>query len=140
MGLVVDEVELERTDDDRRRWGSSAAERPVANGGADAGLELGHAEGLGHVVVGPAVEGGHLAVLAAAGRQDDDGHLAPLADPPAHRQAVEVGQAEVEDDDVGGGEGGLGDALLAVGRGDHLVAAGLEARAGGPAGARDRRR
>ena len=119
---------------------SSAAERPVADGGADPGFELGHAEGLGHVVVGSAVEGGDLAVLGAAGRQDDDRHLAPLADPPAHRQSVDVGQAEVEHDDVGGGQGGLGDPLLAVDGGDDLVAAGLQARAGGPAGARGRRR
>ena len=90
----------------------------MAEGGADAGLELGHAEGLGHVVVGPAVQRRHLAVLGAAGRQDDDGDLAPLADPLGHGQSVEVGQPEVEDDDVRGDQGGLGDPLLAVGRGE----------------------
>ena len=85
----------------------------VADGGADAGLELGHPEGFGHVVVGSLIEGGHLAVLGADGREDDDRDVAPLPDPPAHLQPVDVGEAEVEHDHVGGGERGLGDPLLA---------------------------
>ena len=132
VGLVVDEVEVERADDDRGRRRLVGLRPPVAQRGADPGLELGHAERLGHVVVRPAVEGGHFAVLVAAGRQDDDGHLAPLPDPPAYRLPVDVGQPEIEHDDVGGGQRRLGDPLLAVGRGDHLVAAGLQTEAQGP--------
>ena len=56
-----------------RAGGASSARLPVTQRRPDPGFELGHAEGLGHVVVRPAVEGGHLAILGAAGRQDDDG-------------------------------------------------------------------
>ncbi len=100
---------------------SPASDGAVAERHPEAGLELAHPEGLGHVVVGPSVEGGDLAVLGAVGREHDDGHVAPLADPPAHLHAVEVGQAEVEDDDVGRTDGGLGDALLARGGHEHGV-------------------
>ena len=41
--------------------------------------------------------------------------------PPAHLHAVEVGQPEVEDDDVGRADGGLGDALLPGGGHQHVV-------------------
>ena len=116
-GLVVDEVELERPDGERRPAAVVGFGAAVADGGADAGFELGHAEGLGDVVVGASVEGGDLAVLGAGGREDDDRDVAPLADPPAHGEPVDVGEPEVEHDDVGRGERGLGDPLLAVGRG-----------------------
>ena len=97
--------------------------------------------GLVDVVVGSAVEGRDLAVLGLGRREHDDGDVAPLADPPAHLQAVDVGQAEVEDHDVRRATARSGsDPLFAVGRGDHVVAAGLETRAAAPATARGRRR
>ena len=89
-------------------FGGAVAERDP-----QARFELAHPEGLGHVVVGPTVERGDLAVLGAVGGEHDDGHVAPLPDPPAHLHAVEVGKPEIEDDDVGRTDGGLGDALLA---------------------------
>ena len=104
---MVDEVEDERTDGQRRGLVRVVLGRPVAQGHPQPGLELAHAEGLGHVVVGAAVEGGDLAVLGPVGRQHDDGHGAPLPDAAADLEAVHVGQAEVEDDDVGRPHGGL---------------------------------
>ena len=39
----------------------------------DAGKELQHAEGLGHIVVGATVQPHHLVVLGALGSEHDDG-------------------------------------------------------------------
>ena len=63
---------------------------------ADPRLQFGHAERLGHVVVGASVQSSHLAVLQRGGREHDDGHLAPAADAVDDVQPVEVGQPEVE--------------------------------------------
>ena len=49
-----------------------------------------------------------------------------------HGESVDVGQAEVEYDDVGGCQDGLGDPLLAVDGGDHLVASGRQPETKGP--------
>ena len=73
----------------------------VAQRHAHARQQLAGAERLGHVVVGAGVERGDLVALLAARRQHDDRHRAPLAQPPDDLQAVHVGQAEVEDHDVG---------------------------------------
>ena len=40
--------------------------------------------------------------LLIAGRQHDDRRCVPFAQPAQHHLTIEVGQAEVEDDDVGG--------------------------------------
>ena len=106
---------------------SSLSERAVTKSDAQAGLELSHPERLGHVVVGPAVERGDLAILGAVHGQHDDGDVAPLADPSTYLHTVEIGQAEVEDDDVGRSDGCLGDALLTRGRHQHAVAERAEA-------------
>src|SRR5665213_762004 len=96
--LFVYEVESEISHGDQgaRMW--LALDVAVAHRSANAGLELRHAEGLRDVVVGPSVEGRHLAVLASAGRQDDDRDVAPLADSLAHGQAVNVGKPEIKHD------------------------------------------
>ena len=67
----------------------------------DPGQQLGHAERLGQVVVGPGIESVHLVVLAAPGGQDDDRHLRPLAHPGDDLHAVHVGKTEIEDDEIG---------------------------------------
>ena len=101
----------------------------VAHHDANARLELGHAEGLGDVVIGPAVEGRDLAILFARGRKDDDRYVAPFADSPTDREPVDVGQSYVEHDHVGSEQRGLGESLFAgLDRGD-LVALGLESEA-----------
>ena len=58
-------------------------------------------KGLAEVVVGAGVERRDLVALLAARREHDDRHRGPLAQPPHHLEAVHVGQAEVEDHDVG---------------------------------------
>ncbi len=69
--------------------------------GADAGQQLLHVEGLGHVVVGSRIHAGDLVAPAVAGGEDDDGHVALGAAPLLeHADAVHLGQAGVEDDEV----------------------------------------
>ena len=72
----------------------------VAQRHPEPGLELGHAERLRDEVVGPAVESLHLAVLVPVGGEDHDRHVRELPDAAADLEAVEVGQAQVEDDEV----------------------------------------
>ena len=69
--------------------------------GADARQKLLHVEGLRHVVVGAGVEALDLVAPAVAGRQDDHRRLDARA-PPAveHGDAVDLRQAEIEDDRV----------------------------------------
>ena len=88
--------EVGRRDDRLLLGGRGAPQR-----GAQPGEQLVHAERLGHVVVGAGVERGDLVGLAVAHGQHDDRHRAPAAQAADHVDAVDAGQAEVEDDDVG---------------------------------------
>ncbi len=47
-----------------------------------------------------------LGGLVALGRENEDGRFRPLAQPARHLDAINVGQPEVEQDDVGGVLGG----------------------------------
>ncbi len=124
------QVDLERVEPQHRLGrfvGLVAAHRR-----AGASEQLLHAEGLRDVVVGPGVERRDLVGLRLAHREHDHRHVAERADAPDHLGAVEVGQPEVEQHEVGRLLGGAHDALLArADRGD-LVAVGLEARAQRP--------
>ncbi len=73
----------------------------MANGHPQSGLQLGHAEGLGDEVVGATVERLDLAPLVAVGREHHDRHVGELPDPSADLQPVHVGQAQVQDDQIG---------------------------------------
>ena len=90
------------------------------------GVQLAHAEGLGHVVIGAVFQRVDLAVLGAVRGQDDDGHLAPGPDALADLKPVEVGQPEVEHDHVRCLDCGLADSLLACFGGADGVAEGLQ--------------
>jgi hypothetical protein len=71
-----------------------------AQDGADPGVQLLRAERLHDVVVSTGVQQPHDGRVVVAGGGDDHGYV---GDGPQHRQqgtAVEVGQAEVEHDDV----------------------------------------
>jgi hypothetical protein len=57
-------------------------------------------EGLGQVVVGAGVEQPHDRRLVVAGRGDDHRGVAHPAQQPQRLEPVEVGQPEVEDDEV----------------------------------------
>ena len=73
----------------------------AAQEGAHAGEELGEAEGLGHVVVGTRVQADDHVDLVRAGSQDQNRHaVAGGADLAGHIQAVHVGQAQVQDNQV----------------------------------------
>ena len=101
----------------------------VAQRHAHARQQLAGAEGLGQVVVGAGVERGDLVALLAARRQHDDRHVRPLAQAPDHLQAVDVGQAEIEDDDVGLARGHLDQAVGAGRRLEEPVALARQGRA-----------
>jgi hypothetical protein len=72
-------------------------------------------ERLDQVVVGAGLEPGHPLGDLAAGGQHEHGHLAGLAQPPAHLEAVDAGQEHVEDDQVGRVVEGPAEGLLAGG-------------------------
>ena len=94
----------------------------MAQGRAHARQQLFHAERLGDVVVGAEIERLHLAGLVAAARQHDDRHaFVAAADHAQQIMAVDVGQAEIEDDQ----RGILGELLqrdLAVGGFEDFIA------------------
>ena len=73
----------------------------VADGDADAGQQLGRAEGLGEIVVGAVIEGGDFLRFLIAGGDDDDRRGEPRAKLLENFLAVDVGEAEVEDHEVG---------------------------------------
>jgi hypothetical protein len=63
--------------------------------------QFAHPEGLGDVVVGARIEGGHLGRLLALGGENNDGDEGPFAQPADHLEAVHVGKTEIENDEVG---------------------------------------
>ena len=99
----------------------------VAQRDSEPCLELGHAEGLRHEVVGAAVERLDLAALVAVGGEHHDGDIRELADAAADLEAVDVGQAKVEDDEVRSAQRDLVDGLCSRVGGEDLVAAGGQA-------------
>ena len=75
--------------------------------------QLFEGEGLGHVVVGPALEPGHTVGNRTARRQHDDGHAHALASNLLEDlEAVDVGQAHVQEHEgapaLQGGFDGIG--------------------------------
>jgi hypothetical protein len=106
-------IQAQRAAGQRRRGVAGRA----AQQGAQAGQQFLGVEGLGQVVVGPGVEAGDL-VAPGAARGQDQHRRGDIAPPPAlqHRDAVHLGQAEVEDHRIIGF--GLAQELgfLAVGR------------------------
>ena len=92
----------------------AAARRPAAQQRAQAGQQLVALEGLDEVVVGARVESLHARLERVAGGEDQDRHVAVVAQPPADLHAVESGQAEVEHHGVGLEQAGLVERGLAV--------------------------
>ena len=89
-------------DDDgaRAELGGGAAGLRAAEDGAEAREELPGGDGLREVVVGAELEAHHPVGLVAAGREHEDGDVAPRADAAAHLEAVEAGHHHVEEDGV----------------------------------------
>ena len=113
-------VGVEREVADLERGG--AARRPAAQQRPDPRQQLLALEGLDQVVVGAAVEAVDAVLGLGPGGQHQDRHVAVGAQAPADLDAVEPGQAEVEDDQVGDEAGGDVERLDAVGGGADLVA------------------
>jgi hypothetical protein len=66
-----------------------------------AGEQLPDGERLGDVVVGAAVEGRHLVRFRSPSGEDDDRDSRPLPQPADDVEAVQIGQPEVQNDEVG---------------------------------------
>jgi hypothetical protein len=73
----------------------------AAEDGPDPGQQLLQPERLDQVIVSTLVQGQHAVGLLAPRRHDDDGRVAGLAEAPADLHAVHIGQAEIEQEDVG---------------------------------------
>ena len=73
----------------------------MADGGADAGQQLGGAEGLGDIVVGTVVQGLYLIMLMVPGGDHHHRQAGPLADGFQHLDAVHIRQAQIQHDQVG---------------------------------------
>ena len=112
--------------DDQRAVKLSLGARHPAQQRPQPCVQLGHPERLRHVVVGAEVEGSDLLLLATTCRedQDRDGGLAP--DVPDDLQAVHVGQAQVEKDEIRPPRVPSRDRGRAVRREVHVVPVGLQ--------------
>src|SRR5690606_14526241 len=93
---------------------------------AHAGEQLLDAEGLDEVVVGTGVEPRDLVVYRVLGGEDDYRRVAGLADAPGDLEAVEDGQHEVEDHQVGVEFTELREAGYAVVADHRFIALGLQ--------------
>jgi hypothetical protein len=82
--------------------GAAAGAGRAAGDGADPRHQLAQPERLDDVVVGAELEQDHPVDLLAARRHHDDRHVAACPQPLAHHVALEVGETEVEQHQVGG--------------------------------------
>ena len=94
--------------------------------GPDAGGQLAQAERLGDVVVGAELEADDLVELRVLGGEHDDGHARLGPDDPADLDPGELGEHEVEQDEVRALGPEADERLAPVGRGDDAVALRLE--------------
>ena len=87
--------------DPHDRAGRGGVVGTAAQQRADPGQQLGQPERLGDVVVGAGVEADHGVHLVRPGGEDQHRDRPAVGtDPPAHLEAVDVRQAEVEDHQV----------------------------------------
>src|ERR1700730_10507727 len=112
-GLAVDEVEMQGPGVEVGRAIFVTVPDPVvAERDLHPGVELAHAEWLGHVVIGAVLKRVDLAVFGTVCGQHDDRNVAPGSDALADVQAVQVGQAQVEHDDIRCVDRCMGEALV----------------------------
>jgi hypothetical protein len=135
-----------------RRVGSSSigprVRHPRASEhGSDPGVQLIHGERLGEVVVGARLETVDLVAFVAARREDDDGRRGLAPNAPDHIDAIEIGQAQVEQHQVrsvgvpeahrfvsrGGGEDFVSAAAEVLGQGLSSAGFVLDEQQRGPA-------
>ena len=116
--LVRVRVQGQVGDGQRRRpaWRAAAQQR------AQPREQLLTLERLDEVVVGTGVQALDAGLQRVAGGEHEDRHVVGRAQPAGHLDAVELGQPEVEDDEVGVERRRLAQRRLAVGGDAHLVA------------------
>ena len=90
-----------------------------------------HPERLGDEIIRAGVERGDLVLLGVPHGEHDHRDLAEGSDPADHLGAVEVGQAQIQQHQVGGPLGRRHNALLAGANRGHVVSVGLKAGAQG---------
>jgi len=83
--------------------------------------ELAERERLGDVVVGPELQAQDLVDLLGLGGQHDDRHAAARPQTPADLEAVDLGQHQVEHDEVDRALVEAVEGLLAVLGADHVI-------------------
>src|SRR5690606_21523087 len=108
-GLVLDgdlagaDLDPDRAEVERGVGGAHGAGQPgAAQHGVDAGQQFGDAERLDDVVVGAGAQAADPFVLLRARGHGDDGGFGAVAQLADHVEPIAVGQAQVDEDDVGG--------------------------------------
>ncbi len=121
-------VKLDAAEAQRHRWRGLAHGR-AAQRGAHPRQQFGHTEGFAEKVIGAQIEGTYLDAFGRAGREHEQRRAAPAAELVDEVDAIAVGQAQIEDDEVGLARGGVDQpARHAVGLAD-APALGFERRA-----------
>ena len=116
---VDDEVAV--LDDAQRWWVGQAPAPGAAQHRPDPQGQLAGAEWLGDVIVGTGLEADHPIGLLAQRGQHHDGDGPLRAQSPAHFQAVDAGQHQVQDDQVRRLGGDPAQSLVAVANAFHMV-------------------
>ncbi|MPN13802.1 hypothetical protein SDC9_161128 [bioreactor metagenome] len=96
---------------------------------AQPGQQLGHAKGLGQVIIGTGVQRRHLFLFPLARGQDQNRQLAPAAQLGNHGLAIGIGQPQVQHHGVGLSAGGLDQAAPGGFGLEHLPAFVLQCQA-----------
>ena len=124
---VAAEIGLDRPEiDDRRRTVDRDGLVRPSEEGADPGAQLAQAERLGHVVVGAELEPDDLVELGILGRQHDDRHARLGPDDAADLDPRQLGEHQVEQDEVRALGTELDQRLAAVGGRHDPESVGLE--------------
>jgi hypothetical protein len=113
------QVDLERSVAKERFKLLAAA---VAQRRPETGQELAGAERLGYVIIRACVKGGDLVCVVVSNTEDEYRDAAPFAQALEHRQTVQIGETEVEQNDLWPALGSLQNAIASSGRIDDAVA------------------
>ena len=116
--LVGDDLEVAEAQVRRAHLGGAGP----AQQGTDPRRELLGREGLGEVVVGARLEPGHDVVGVGAGGDHHDRHIGAAPDRPAHLEAVDAREHDVDEHHVGGLVLEVLEGVLAGGGLGHLPA------------------